>query len=860
MANLRLMPLSWAIVGALLLGAAAQVPTPEQQEVFAQLDRFDALDTKPLRFVKVATGNWIQYGDDPPVNRYRYGFLTDEEDARFTVRCVDLTRITLVKTGPGKAEHERVGFEAVDLAQYARVLARRFEDADYADSHYLRPDATMAPRAEALLLARACARRGLTEEVGLLWKSIDLTKAREEVGQGLRSQLCMHFADKEPDWAELLRRHRQWLESFPKDWGRKAVDERATILQRMITEERAYQKRRAGKGKSESAEDLIHRLRHERYPVKHALVDGYYLTSADVVDDKRPVSRIRKLGFAAVPALIEAVDDTSLTRCVWYHSRYGGSFWVVSVGSFARELLEEIGGVTFYGSSEEVQASWRKWWDSVSVEGEEATYAELAARGDHTSVPAARRLLARWPKNIGTVIRGTRVAENRWVRQQLMALLADRDAEEVVTFLIDEAMRGPYVTARVDAARMLLARGRDDGVQVFIREWSTAADPRERPQPGVPKSVRDFDLRIAKDEARGAMAALLLQCGSPDAISTVAKGLAEAPARVRAAVVEAVLGHDVESLLQYAKPDHRPGIEQGIEDILATLLSDHNGMGGSRGMRLGDTWVSLLNPRTGDLAALAMSALWPERYAFDAKGPSTLRDRRLRQLENVWRARKGKDPLPVPPVPDVRSKDPRVRALIASLRDAEDAAQRASIASQVAETGLGALPWVEDTLRALPSDHAARADLDALANRLARVTRAVAIKAKDWKPPPSVQKRIVETEGRALTPDLLAQLFKATTDAFSGARADVALTVEYLADSNGVAITLTVSPLPGAAGVSQCNRSLFATANGRQVHYSGAGGTREAMTDPADWAEVLEELLAAPRGQTCELRVEVELR
>jgi len=76
----------------------------------------------------------------------------------------------------------------------------------------------------------------------------------------------------------------------------------------------------------------------------------------------------RKLGVRAVPALIDAITNTTPTRCVYFSFYKGDSFWGHTVGQFAEDLLEEFGEVELYGLAQERQAEWRDWWEKRPIE------------------------------------------------------------------------------------------------------------------------------------------------------------------------------------------------------------------------------------------------------------------------------------------------------------------------------------------------------------------------------------------------------------------------------------------------------------------------------------------------------------
>src|SRR5262249_42488927 len=117
-----------AVLGLSLLTALSQDPQAsagEQQEVFALLDEFDALDTSNLAFVRVATGESFRNRGQPWQNRYRFGFLLESSGKQFRVRYLDLDKQFLTCTPAGTLEYRRVGFEPADLREFARTMATR---------------------------------------------------------------------------------------------------------------------------------------------------------------------------------------------------------------------------------------------------------------------------------------------------------------------------------------------------------------------------------------------------------------------------------------------------------------------------------------------------------------------------------------------------------------------------------------------------------------------------------------------------------------------------------------------------------------------------------------------------------------
>ena len=161
-----------------LLTAALIVPLPAQDEpqprsfekLFAILDRFETSDIGTVPFVRVATGDWTQHDADPPRKRYICGFLLRHSGQRFTVLRFDMSKATFERTVEGTPELDRVAFEILDFADCAKAQVESVPGTEPAHdtcwspgkTSYLRPDNIWDLRARAVLLARYCAKRGLT--------------------------------------------------------------------------------------------------------------------------------------------------------------------------------------------------------------------------------------------------------------------------------------------------------------------------------------------------------------------------------------------------------------------------------------------------------------------------------------------------------------------------------------------------------------------------------------------------------------------------------------------------------------------------------------------------------------------------
>src|SRR5262249_47801525 len=98
---------------------AGQKPRPglieERRQAFAWMTNLGYPETKDLKFVLVATGDWLQHGSNAPENRFQYGFLMEEHGKTFKVLSLDLEWHTFEKTPPKTEAYKAVGYEILDL-------------------------------------------------------------------------------------------------------------------------------------------------------------------------------------------------------------------------------------------------------------------------------------------------------------------------------------------------------------------------------------------------------------------------------------------------------------------------------------------------------------------------------------------------------------------------------------------------------------------------------------------------------------------------------------------------------------------------------------------------------------------------
>ncbi len=299
----------------------------ETTQAFEWFDSLGYPSFTERKLVRVTTGWWSQRDDDSPVNREILAFLLEEDGSQFTVLRLNLTELTFQKSPETTAKHERVDFEILYLEQGARDHLSSAKAAAKEDDDWPRRWGEMlAERAELFVLARACHAAGHT---GLANDLIDHAKTLREDSRGgpvpngpLQEVLAqdfshadmwaavLHFGQPKTSRPELLERFRKITERFPNSPHAERAHETAELLKSMVKEDEAHKaaqrKAPAEMTTEERVAELIFQLRDQNGA--QISQPGSCNIFMDPRGEQSPAHQLVKLGFDAVPQLIEALD------------------------------------------------------------------------------------------------------------------------------------------------------------------------------------------------------------------------------------------------------------------------------------------------------------------------------------------------------------------------------------------------------------------------------------------------------------------------------------------------------------------------------------------------------------------------
>jgi len=344
--------------------------TRDDRDLFKWFDSLGyspGLADKPL--VAVETGLWTGGTGTNLLPQRLLGFLLSEAGDEFVVHLTTATDARYVRR-PASGRAGAIGFTRLNLHATADVLARWAREPGSSAPpanmpRYWRTQLTL------FMLARACAASGFDDLAHALVAAAEVAERIEGSPYTLKLELsgtianqrvAMAFADFERGGTRVAFRDeiRRLVLNFPqadfakteRSTGREMVRE----LDRMIGEDTSHARRPAPaalQGRARIAE-LIYLLRDQHGPQR--TMPGYpdFVCGWVLSDDGRraceeqdsPVRQLINAGPAAVPQLIEALEDTRMTRAVQYY-REGLPMQVLRVGDCALQILEAISGLHF---------------------------------------------------------------------------------------------------------------------------------------------------------------------------------------------------------------------------------------------------------------------------------------------------------------------------------------------------------------------------------------------------------------------------------------------------------------------------------------------------------------------------------
>jgi hypothetical protein len=656
-------------VASVTVGRAASPAPSGIAEAIAWYDTLSFPNAKELSYVRVATGQWEQDGNGPKKNTFVEGFLLSDDSVEFTVFLCSIPdfkgdysnerddppfTIARFKRKSGGEEYERIAYEILDFKQTASEALKRVREHSTKLNSRLLLGFPVSPLTRIFGFARAAAQKDLPEMADALMEiaagiSVPRSGAadpmtlrdwlQQDIGGVLLDRAESDVVDPSVSRSDLATRFEKINADFPASNKAEYAKETADILRRMADAESQHQTRPVEQlSTAERVAEYIYQLRklsvgfwilYDKYPVMTDKKDG-----KDVLT---PIHRLVDLGYAAVPKLIEALDDHSLTMSLEPVFNMAQRPQVLRVSDMAQRILEHISGRYFGptfgpdGSFPDGSTSRQKaeaWWTEVQSSGEKQVLIQQAAAGGQSSVEAVRKIVRKYPEAaLDAMYSAMRVAVNDGVRGEIVEMAKDLEGQAAMDFLHSNLTGMSGVHAQVAAATILQKRGKPEAVPAIIDAWKRIQSRLQ---------TRDEDSYY---EA-GAIISFLAKSPDVRGIDALESVREKTPVEVRLAAVTVFLpwphaagefstGPGVPVRGDIAE---FPGgaVGTAIEQLLIGLLSDRDPRKGLTGNY---DEASYTDPRICDMAAMVLSKRWPDKYAFTWSESDADRDSQIaRQL------------------------------------------------------------------------------------------------------------------------------------------------------------------------------------------------------------------------------------
>lgn len=588
----------------------------ERTELFAQWDRFEFPSTVGAPAVRVR-----YWGGEV------LGFLLSEGPDGGRVLLTNLREVDGVEAGSESSDASSATYERVDLAE--AVWA--YLDDVRGDRSRQRDMFGLPARAQLVHLARICDRRGRGELVEPLLA--EASSRREFLDRTHR-----RYSLSERVWGDLERtlRLRAWVElddseerreafarfarRFPESRYAAEAESFVRVLERMIAEESSIAPEE-GLAELEGValvDALVARLRYARGHGPSINGGPATLFAAEVGEPPNGADRLVALGDLALPALVAACDDDTLTW-IAYPGRADSDPTIRTVGDCAQEILARITGESRRPHG---PAAWKTWWARRHADREVAAAIDAILAGAPDSPEVARALEETHAEDTVWAVE-LRVQESgedsKDIEQRLpwIELYGAIDHPRVARFLAEQARARGRLAHRV-AAALALERVDPAGGLAAARRLAEHLNEEGHTSPARGSLSR---LVNAENDAARRLIEFLAERGAVDVLD--AHYLRQWP-HLRAMMAFAAAGSGWRDL------DRPPAA--ATRHLLGTALGDAEPIVDPRQCA---AVAGVVDPRVCDAAAFALARRSPRRFLFDGAADERARDEQIRAMASA---------------------------------------------------------------------------------------------------------------------------------------------------------------------------------------------------------------------------------
>ncbi|HEY3779656.1 MAG TPA: hypothetical protein VGL56_01135 [Fimbriimonadaceae bacterium] len=638
-----------ATAGLLNAAAAAQdksVNPAERDALYAWFDSLGMNEVTKGQFIRLETWN-VDQGKKQNV-RDENGFTLTPTAKQFNLRDVSLRTEVVGYEGQEQEHHP------VDLETFAKTIL------DTYIPQFLGQDATpdqiiASDSYELFVLSLALEARGDKNLADKLYARSHTLKPKYGDGYGMsyseyikgqiaeivQPDLEEEVGDPKVTWIQALADIDAFDTHFPKTDSADALAKLRKSVAVVVEERKTHPILTPEEIKKLPVENQVRELIFQ-------LPDqsDYYYISAPYMglpnqqkEDKTPAGLLLKIGYPAVPQLIDALTDTRPTKSQYGENSGGLSGWNMARGSppqqvngVVQRILERLSGRTFqsqYSGMEltpaqvaAIQNNARTWWAEVKGKSEKDALIEQIQTDTPQNVNSeCQRLAEIYPQDAaGPIEAAIKNPKNAQYRTGLLSIISYDKIPVSKEFRWDQMLHGDTLYVRLAALSLNLNSEKTETLDWLVSECKRTAAPGG-------EGIHTLDVIDVLSASNRTDAIELFQAASekmnPDQLFSAMTGAADIQESAKAP----------------------PGYNSSLEKFIVPQL-----LNTKRTNSYGGRWedLDLDNVRICDAALYCLSKRFPKKYKYAKADSLQKKDLLCYAAANVYRKENGLQPVTQP--------------------------------------------------------------------------------------------------------------------------------------------------------------------------------------------------------------------
>ncbi len=577
---------------------------------------------------------------------------------------------------------------------------------------------------------------------------------------------------------------------------------------------------------NERIAELIYQLRNqESGPLMSMQYHHARLQANANPATSEPCWKLYRLGFDAVPQLIEAISDSRPSRIVEFPRTLSDNIQILTIGQCAELILFQFSEdrTEFRSdSTSERQAAYRTWYAGVEKIGVKEHLIGIVEKGELSMEKQALLLARFYPeaalKSIPIGVDRTKITATRRGSYEVMSTFGELGAE----YLVDQFAIETEPSLLMTLAKLLSHSHSEIAFEFILRRFEAYRDLK------VTKNRAYYEDGTYTAHLQE-LAEFLVRSNRVEAIITLKNSMDSLPLSVRGAIVN---GYN---------RDQEKEISQSVMDAIEALLIHELSDTGREHIRFS---TGRFDWRVCDHAASALNKLHPNRYAFNMKLVTYKLDRQRMNAINEYRSRGG---LPRVTIhenrPTVQADEQKVLRLVQQFLQ-NDESKRMVAETELMALGLSAYPAIEKQTKRGSLNDSEQKQLRNLLHRMSQIMQEVKISGDSPKLGEPVLRRLRELEGKQMTSEVLSDLVRELAGIDFGEIGILRIDFCNCEPNAGFAVDISATGYQGELRQSRIARMEFAISAGEEDETQYQGGPIEELSEMV--ARVLNDPMRTP--------------